>query len=46
MGHLQTEICMLNVIVTLRGWGGCVHDAKHKLVGYTGVFIRGGGVLQ
>ena len=20
-GHLQTKICMLNVIVTLRGWG-------------------------
>ena len=28
-GHLQTETCTLNVIVTRRGWGGCVRDAKH-----------------
>ena len=28
-GHLQTEICTLNVIMTLRGWGGCARDAKH-----------------
>ena len=32
-GHLQTEICTLNIIVMLRGLGGyvgsCARDAKH-----------------
>ena len=37
-GHLQTEICTLNVIVMQKGWGMCACDAKyqkekkHKLV--------------
>ena len=31
-GHLQTMICMLNVIVRLRGWGGLGRDVNNFIL--------------
>ena len=31
-GHLQTIICTLNVIVTLRGWGGLGRDVNNFIL--------------